>query len=252
MSRPHMLSVAMHCHSEWSYDAEWSLRDLARFFGRMGVDVMLMSEHDTRFPQQQFEKYRQECQAASTPACTLIPGIEYSSPDNAVHILAWGLDHFLAEDRPVMETLERVRAAGGVAVLAHPARRSIWKMFDPVWVPYLAGIEIWNRKTDGIFPGEHAMRIARETGLPPLVGVDFHQLRHFYPLDHRVEAAPGQSIESAVLSAMATGRMLPRVLRARVMRPPSDGLALMVRLHQPAERLRRSLARLRKRGISST
>lgn len=57
------------------------------------------------------EKEWRACAAASTPRCKLIPGIEYSSPGHRIHLLTWGLHSFLAEHRPVEETLAAVSAA---------------------------------------------------------------------------------------------------------------------------------------------
>ena len=66
----------------------------------------MMTEHDQGFSADRFADYRAACAAASTPRCRLIPGIEYSSPENDVHILTWGMEGYLAEYRPVQETLE--------------------------------------------------------------------------------------------------------------------------------------------------
>ncbi|NNF71360.1 MAG: hypothetical protein HKN02_04115, partial [Rhodobacteraceae bacterium] len=176
------MRVVLHAHSTWSYDGVWGLPAIARLYGALGVRAVMMTEHDTGFDPARFGEYRAACAAASTARCTLIPGIEYSSPDNAVHILTWGLNDFLAEHRPVLETLQAVREKGGVAVFAHPARRNARSFFKDDWVPYLAGIELWNRKTDGVTVGAEALDLIRKTGLPATVGQDFHILRHLYPL----------------------------------------------------------------------
>lgn len=204
------LSVVMHCHSTWSYDGSWSLAGIARLFGGLGHHVVMMSEHDTGFDPQSFAAYRAACAAASTGRCTLVPGIEYSSPDNDIHILCWGLDAFLAEHRPVAETLERVAAAGGVAVLAHPVRREAWRAYDDRWTPLLSGVEIWNRKSDGIAPGERAMDLAARTGLPAVAGMDFHRARQIWSLSNRVAAGGARPPEAAVVSAIGAGALCPR------------------------------------------
>src|SRR5690625_2953222 len=137
-----LLRVVLHAHSTWSYDGCWELSRIARLFGRLGADAVLMTEHDTGFPADRYEEYRAACDAASTSKCRLVPGVEYSNPDNSVHILTWGLDRFLGEARAVEATLEDVGAAGGAAIFAHPARRDAWQLFRESWVPLLHGIEI--------------------------------------------------------------------------------------------------------------
>ena len=211
MAKTRMHRVVLHCHSQWSYDGHWRLDQIARLFGTLGADAVLMTEHDQGFSEERFAAYRAACAEASTPRCTLVPGIEYSSPDNAVHILTWGLAHYLAEYRPVTETLERVAEGGGVAVFAHPARRDAWQLFDPAWVPLLAGIEIWNRKTDGVAPGTEALQLQAETGLAPTVGIDFHRWRHYWPLGH-LAPGTGDVAEDAV-AAVRAGTLQPYAFR---------------------------------------
>lgn len=204
------MKVVLHAHSTWSYDGHWSLEQLARLFGRLGVDVVMMTEHDTGFDPARFSEYRAACAAASTGRCRLIPGIEYSSPENDIHILTWGLDHFLAEHRPVAETLAAVAEAGGAAIFAHPVRRDAWVRFDPAWVPMLSGIELWNRKSDGLSWGHRARELIERTGLPATVGVDFHRAKQLYPLLHRFESAPqGEPLEAHLVTCLRTGRHHP-------------------------------------------
>ncbi|MEM9342242.1 MAG: hypothetical protein AAGA87_04295 [Pseudomonadota bacterium] len=235
------MKIVLHAHSSWSYDGKWTLPAIARLYGRLGVRAVMMTEHDTGFDRARFPDYRAECAAASTPKCTLIPGIEYSSPDNDIHILTWGLTEFLAEHRAVIDTLRDVQVAGGVAVFAHPIRREAWRQFDDAWVPYLSAIELWNRKSDGITSSPTALEIIRHTGLPATVGHDFHKLRHLYPL--AMEAA-GEISEPALVRAIADGTMRPLAFGKPLL--GSDGTPRVAR-HDKAERLRQKLRDLVKR-----
>jgi len=244
------MKVVLHAHSTWSYDGCWTLEQIARVFGRLGVDAVMMSEHDTGFDPARFSEYRAACAKASTPSCQLIPGIEYSCPENDIHILSWGLDRFLAEHRPVTETLAAVAEAGGVAILAHPVRRDAWKKFDSTWSPLLAGIEIWNRKSDGLSWGKHARALVAETGIPATVGMDFHRARQFYPLSHQFEPAPtGLPLETHLITCLHTNQHRPMAYGRPVLNsegtPHSD-------FHPWLERLRRGvLSRLRGRPEAS-
>jgi len=221
--RNHLRSIqaVLHAHSSWSYDAQWPLDKIARTFGRLGAQAVLMSEHDTGFDPDRFTAYRAACDQASTTRCHLIPGIEYSCPDNDIHILTWGLDQFLAEHRPVIEILQAVHRAGGVAILAHPARRQAWRKYDTTWTPYLAGIELWNRKSNGITWCPHALRLIRQTGLPPTVGCDFHHARQIYPLMNRFALTDDRDLESALMTALRAGQHVPTVFGRPIL--DSDG-----------------------------
>ena len=237
------MRVVLHAHSYWSYDGVWDLARIAWLYGRFGVSAVMMSEHDTGFDPGSFPAYRAACEAASTTRCKLIPGIEYSSPDNDIHILTWGLATFLAEHRPVRETLEKVQEAGGVAVFAHPVRRKAWAKFDRAWVPYLSGIELWNRKSDGVTFGRHAYDLIRETGLAATVGQDFHRLRHVYPLTMGVN--PGvAATEDALVDALKAGEMVPQAFRRPLLGADGDPLS---RFHDRAEGMRVSLRDFRNR-----
>lgn len=236
------LRTVLHAHSDWSYDGRWPLDRIARTYGRLGADAVLMSEHDSGFDPASFPDYRAACAAASTSRCTLIPGIEYSSPDNDIHILTWGLTGFLAEHHPVMETLRAVRDAGGVAILAHPVRRDAWKQVRPDWLPLLSGIELWNRKSDGITWGTQALTLIRETGLPATVGQDFHRPRQIYPLTQRFDLsekpADATALEADLVAELRAGRSRPMAF-GQLLDPSrvSPGPAL----HPLAERLRAGL-----------
>ncbi|MEM9969484.1 MAG: hypothetical protein AAF762_00075 [Pseudomonadota bacterium] len=226
------LNVVLHAHSTWSYDGTWELDRIARLYGAFGVDVVMMTEHDTGFDPTRFDDYRAECAAASTRRCRLVPGIEYSSPDNDIHILTWGLETFLAEHRPVLETLSAVSEAKGAAIFAHPVRRDAWKRFDPAWVPHLHGIELWNRKSDGIAPGAQAEALIAGTGLPATVGQDFHKLRHLWPLTMAIRAEKTDP-EADLVAALRAGEAVPRAFRRPLLvdgvlrRGPHDRLEAM-------------------------
>lgn len=229
------MRVVLHAHSTWSYDGSWRLEDLARLYGRLGVDVVMMTEHDTGFDPDRFAAYRVACRDASTARCTLIPGIEYSSENNDIHILTWGLEVFLAEHRPTSETLERVSQARGAAIFAHPIRRRAFAQFDAAWVPHLCGIELWNRKSDGVVWGQEAHALIRETGLRATVGQDFHKLRHLWPLSMQVPRPEGD-LEEGLVRALREGLMVPQAFRCPLFKP--DG-QIIRQPHSTFETLRR-------------
>jgi hypothetical protein len=235
------LRVVMHAHSLWSYDGCWSLDRIAEIYGRLGAQAVMMSEHDTGFDPSRFEDYRAACSRASTERCMIIPGIEYSSPENDVHILTWGLGEFLGEHRPVIDTLREVRALGGVSILAHPVRRKAWQNVEPEWFDLLDGIELWNRKSDGISWGAEALALIQESSLPAYVGHDFHRLRQIWPIYQRFARPAGmQSLEAALVSAIQHGQSIPTAF----------GLQFLASGAVPGPKLYPALERIRK-GIRS-
>lgn len=236
------IRAVLHIHSTWSYDGSWNLPEIARLYGRFGIRAVMLTEHDTGFDPESFSTYRAACAAASTPRCTLIPGIEYSSPENDIHILTWGLRSFLAEHRPVLETLKAVRAHGGAAVFAHPVRRNSWEKFDPEWADFLSAIELWNRKADGICWGSKAFEIIQKTGLPATVGQDFHRMKQLYPLTQTFEIPEGFSykdnIEEILVSNLNKGSSKPEAFYTPVLRKDGSPIGFP---HRHLEWMRRAI-----------
>src|SRR3974377_1172913 len=169
--------AAVHVHSEWSYDARWSLAKLASAFERRGCSVILAAEHDRDFSEERFQEYRRDCAAVSSDKFLIVPGIEYSDPTNTTHVLVWGDVPFIGEGLPTGDLLAAAHALGGIAVLAHPWRKDAWSTFDPEWTQYLFGIELWNRKSDGWCPEKRVALTLKRSSLLPFVSLDFHPPR---------------------------------------------------------------------------
>lgn len=200
--------AACHIHSEWSYDGSWSLEALSATFGDRGYRILMMTEHDRGFTAQRHHEYREACARASSDKMLVLPGIEYSDAANRVHVLVWGVP-FLGEGLPTAALLEAVRAANGVAVLAHPSRRSAWQCFEPGWADRLLGVELWNRKYDGWAPAESTPALLRASGAIPFVGLDFHTRRQMFPLAMVLDIH-GVISESTVLETLHSRRCYAR------------------------------------------
>lgn len=198
--------IAAHIHSSWSYDAEWSLQDIARAFRRRRYDVVLMSEHDRGFNQRRWIEYQKACKAASADDILLIPGIEYEDADNVVHTPVWGENvPFLGSGRPILELLRLAQAEGAVAVLAHPWRRNAISRYQPEWAPLLSAVEVWNRKYDGVAPNRETKKFADREGLAPFVSLDFHTRGQLFPLAMSVSLA-GHPSSGLLIEAIRGGR----------------------------------------------
>lgn len=237
------MRIAVHVHSDWSYDGRWSLGALAAGFARRGYDAVLMAEHDRGFDEERWQSYREACTAASTDVL-LVPGIEYADAEDVVHVPVWGDIPFLGAARPTLELLRDATSAGGVAFLAHPDRRDAWRRVDVSWLPHLRGIEIWNRKYDGWAPGGRGLALlGRDPHLLPLASLDFHTGRQFFPLALHVDA---ERSEGSVVAALARGDWASRAFRLDVARA-SAGTPLAVA--RSIERVRRPSARAVRRVV---
>ena len=182
------IRAAFHVHSEWSYDAEIPLAQIAELFRDRRCEAVFMCEHDRGFDAARYEAYVEACRKASLPeGPLLVPGIEYASPDDRVHVPVWGKVPFLGEGVETTELLRAVDAHGGAAVLAHPVRRDAWRAFEPEWLALSKGIEIWTRKWDGWAPNPRACRMAAEAGLVGVGALDLHKAHQMFPLSMELE-----------------------------------------------------------------
>jgi hypothetical protein len=195
-----------HVHSDWSYDGHWSLKDLAATFEERGARVLLMTEHDRGFSASRFAEYRAACAEASSSEIQVVPGIEYSDAANRVHVLVWGTD-FLGENLPTVEMLNAVRARNGVAVLAHPSRKNVWQDVGPSWTGNLLGIEVWNRKYDGVAQSETAQNLLAASDCIPFVGLDFHTEKQLFPLTMVLDLP--RVTEQEILNCLRSRRCTP-------------------------------------------
>jgi hypothetical protein len=229
------LKAACHIHSEWSYDARWKLQQLAGEFARRGYRVLLMTDHDRGFSETRRLQHREACAQASSDEILLIPGIEYSDATNTVHTLTWGQVPFIGQDLPTLQVLKAVKDAGGLAVMAHPARRQAWKSFEPCWGDYLLGMELWNRKADGWAPSNDAQRLMEGTRILPFACLDFHAINQMFPLSMEIEVS-SRICEESVLDALRQ-----RACRAMFFSEPlEDVVHSWSRLAlEPAEMVRR-------------
>lgn len=207
--------AACHVHSDWSYDGRWSIESLAAKFARGGCRILMTTEHDRGFTSARLDQYRVACARASSDRILILPGMEYSDASNQVHILVWGQVPFLGEGIPTTELLCAVQAANGVAVLAHPTRKSAWRVFQTSWADRLLGIELWNRKYDGWAPSRTAPPLLNMTGAISFVGLDFHTQRQSFPLRMRLQL-DGKITQASVLGC----------LRSRSCHPEALGLSL--------------------------
>lgn len=106
----------LHVHSRYSVDSRLSFDQILERITYEGLQGFALTDHDTVAGLAELAQLR-----SSYPGYWFLPGVEVSTTEG--HLLAYGVDEAPPAHRPLAETLDRVAALGGVAVLAHPFRR---------------------------------------------------------------------------------------------------------------------------------
>jgi hypothetical protein len=184
------LKLASHIHSSWSDDATSTLPRLVTTLSRAGFNGALVCDHDRTMTDERWRRAQRECADVSKASgFLLVPGIEYQDPDHVVHLPVFGAVEFYGRSPATSDLLPAAHGDGAATLFAHPARRNAHERFTSSWVSHLSGIEVWNRKYDGIAPNPWALKTAAEFQLNPFASLDYHGPRQLYPLAMRVNSA---------------------------------------------------------------
>jgi hypothetical protein len=173
-----VLAGDFHVHS---FPGDGSLPPwaIAREAGRRRLDVIGLTNHNSLLSWQLSQRL---ISITGTDGAMLIPGEELTAV--GYHIAAVGLDRTVAWRQPAAAAAAAIQAAGGVAIAAHPGRRSL-PAFDAAAVDALDGVEVAHPamhaseddRTDFAAFYEQAKR--RHPGIAAIGSTDFH---YFAPL----------------------------------------------------------------------
>jgi predicted metal-dependent phosphoesterase TrpH len=229
--------VLLHNHSTWS-DGHMSLSTIARLGELLGASAVVMSEHDYDFTSLKWDDYIIACRQASTQKCTVVPGIEYSSHNGDIHIVTVGTPCFHGTYRDLVDTITAVRAEGGAAVLAHPRRRDCFDKITNEVLAVLDGVEIWNRKVDGLLPARLYFEFARSHALATTVGMDLHAWRQIFPMWNEIDAGSEPLDGKIVATALRQRKIAPACILGELAASLEGGFSIALGTLASAERAR--------------
>ena len=177
--------------------------------------------------------------APEVDACQSVADL--TDDDNVIHIPVWGSVPFFGDAPPIGDLLVQAAEAGGTAVWVHPWRQASWKRFDPSWWEHLGGVEVWNRKYDGIAPRAGSLSLARQNDVRHFISLDLHTRRQLFPLSLALGVAadgpgtgrqPGKLDLDMVYAALREGSFAARAFGIpleRLASGPPGGLESMRR-----------------------
>ena len=169
MADPVTVRVDPHVHSAASYDGRDPPELLLEQAAAVGLDAIVVTDHD------RIEASLRAAELAPEYGLVGIPGAEISTAHG--HLLGIGIEELPDPGRPMDETVEAVRALGGVAVVPHPfqrtrhgARKRVLDAID------LDGIETYNAWLFTGYRNLRARAFAHRNGLTSLAGSDAHSV----------------------------------------------------------------------------
>ncbi|QSG05824.1 PHP domain-containing protein [Halapricum desulfuricans] len=194
-----MLSVELHVHSSLSYDGRDPVDDILVRAREASLDALAITDHD------EFDASLEAVEKAPEYGLVGIPGMEVTSA--AGHVLALGISEAIPKGLPFTETLDRIHAQGGIAVVPHPfqeSRSGVMAEVSRVDLARADAIEVYNSRLLTGYANRQARRFALEHGIPMTAGSDAHIAEMVGRATTDVDTDE-RSVE-AILSAIADGR----------------------------------------------
>jgi predicted metal-dependent phosphoesterase TrpH len=197
--------IDLHCHTaRFSACSSLEPEALVRAADAAGVDAICLTEHDRLWPEEEVHAL------AKLTGIAVLRGMEVTT--EAGHVLVYGLSALPPGSFLVGTLVAAVRAAGGIAVLAHPARAGqprlsrsrIGELFDCV--------ETLNG-SDGDAENHAASAFDILTPLPGIAGSDCHSPAEIGRVATRLPAAVRD--ERELVAVLRQGRHRVERLPAR-------------------------------------
>lgn len=179
--------IDMHVHTDrYSDCAHASPEAMTRAAAERGLDGIVITEHDYLWSQTEIDALQQQ-----GPALKILRGVEISTKQG--HALVYGMSTRDADafswHMELSELTEIAHAAGGIVVLAHPARYRD-KIPSEVYKSEIDGVEVLSMNIRR-YMADAISTLQSELSLPGIAGTDAHATDSlgFYAtdFDHSIE-----------------------------------------------------------------
>jgi predicted metal-dependent phosphoesterase TrpH len=194
-----VLSVELHTHSSLSHDGRDPVDHLLAQAASVGLDAIAVTDHD------EIDASLDAVEMAPDYGLVGIPGMEITTA--AGHVLALGVDELIPANLPFEETLDRIHAGGGIAVVPHPFQSSRHGVAPHISAATLASadaIEVYNSRLLTGRSNRKAERFAAVHDLPMTAGSDAHIAEMVGQAVTEVDA--DERTAESILDAIADGR----------------------------------------------
>jgi predicted metal-dependent phosphoesterase TrpH len=163
--------VDLHCHTSASFDSLASPESVAKAAATRGLTHLAITDHDRI-------EGALRARDAAPPDLTIIVGEEIRTAHG--DLIALFLERVVAPGQPARDTIDEVRAQGGLVGIPHPFDRFRGSMLkDPrleAMAPLVDWVESHNARVVGGSGNEQAAAFALEMGLPGIAVSDAHSV----------------------------------------------------------------------------
>ena len=163
--------VDLHCHTSASFDSLSDPRSVVRAAATRGLTHLAITDHDRI-------EGALRARDAAPEGLTVIVGEEVRTADG--DLIALFLEEAVEPHRPARETIEAVRAQGGLVGIPHPFDRYRGSMLKDPRLEAMAQLVDWveahNARVVGGAGNEKAQAFAREMELPGVAVSDAHSV----------------------------------------------------------------------------
>lgn len=161
------MRLDLHVHSSHSRDGTASPEEIVRRCRHIGLAGLAVTDHNA------IDGSLTAQALGRAEGLLVMTGVEVSTAEG--HVLAYGVREMIPRGLTAAETVERVRAAGGVAVAAHPRRFPSGVGLDIAGTVAFDAVEVLN---GGSSRGANraALRLAQGLGKGQTGGSDAHRL----------------------------------------------------------------------------
>ena len=161
--------VDLHCHTSASFDCLASPESQVRAAAKRGLTHLAITDHDRI-------DGALRARDAAPAGLTVIVGEEIKTADG--DLVAVFLERVVAPGRPARETIEEVRAQGGLVGIPHPFDKYRGSMLNDPRLEAIGGMVDWveahNARVVAGSGNQRAAAFARELGLPGVAVSDAH------------------------------------------------------------------------------
>ena len=163
--------VDLHCHTNASFDSLSSPRKVVEAAATRGLTHLAVTDHDRI-------EGALRARDAAPDGLTVIVGEEIRTADG--DLIALFLEEAVEPHRPARETIEAVRAQGGLVGIPHPFDKFRGSMLKDPRLEAMAQLVDWveahNARVVGGTGNERAQQFARDMGLPGIAVSDAHSV----------------------------------------------------------------------------